>query len=167
MPRRLAITAPYEVEVKHYEDPPLKPTQVLVRTDLASGKHGTTTAMFDGVNFRGQVFEPEMRFFREDPDYVRPPPGGKPTFDWQPGTSGVGTVEAVGSQVEKWKPGDRVFGHMDVRETSAFWVDYSKPGQKPKYKKWKKGKKKGKSAEGEGDVNLEADSDAADVDVGD
>lgn len=51
------------------------------------------------------------------------------------------------------------FIHLDVRETSAFWVDYAGPGEAPKYKKWKKGKK------GSGGVNLEADSDAADVDV--
>jgi LysM repeat protein len=54
------------------------------------------------------------------------------------------------------------FVHLDVRETSAFWVDYGGPGEAPKYKKWKKGKKGGK---GSGGVNLEADSDAADVDV--
>jgi len=51
------------------------------------------------------------------------------------------------------------FIHLDVRETSAFWVDYGGPGEAPKYKKWKKGSKES------GGVNLEADSDAADVDV--
>jgi LysM repeat protein len=51
------------------------------------------------------------------------------------------------------------FVHMDVRETSSFWVDYAGPGEAPKYKKWKQGKG------GDEDVNLEADSDAADVDV--
>src|SRR5262249_43362229 len=25
------------------------------------------------------------------------------------------------------------FVHMDVRETSAFWIDYSKPGEPPRY----------------------------------
>ncbi len=54
------------------------------------------------------------------------------------------------------------FIHLDVRETSAFWVDYSGPGESPKYKKWKKGAKGEKES---GGVNLEADSDAADVDV--
>jgi uncharacterized protein YcbK (DUF882 family) len=55
------------------------------------------------------------------------------------------------------------FVHLDVRETSSFWVDYSNPGQTPKYKKWKEGG--GKKGQGENDVNLEADSDAADVSV--
>ncbi len=55
------------------------------------------------------------------------------------------------------------FVHMDVRETSAFWVDYSKPGEAPKYKKWKKGDTS--KAVDENDVNLEADSDSSQVDV--
>ena len=54
MPRRLAPTGPYHVAVVEYDDPPLKPGEVLVQTELASGKHGTTMAMFDGGVFRGQ-----------------------------------------------------------------------------------------------------------------
>ncbi len=70
------------------------------------------------------------------------------------------------------------FVHLDVRETSAFWVDYSGPGESPKYKAWKedgagkKGGKGGKKGDAgtdaggkEGDVNVEADSDSADVSV--
>ena len=56
MPRRLAIVAPYEVEVLEYQDPPLGENEVLVQTELASGKHGTTFGMFDGRTFRGQQF---------------------------------------------------------------------------------------------------------------
>jgi threonine dehydrogenase-like Zn-dependent dehydrogenase len=119
MPKRMAITGPYEVEVREYEDAPLEPKQVRVRTELASGKHGTTMGMFDGINMRGQIFDPEMRFFRDDPDYMPPPPDQKRQFDWHSGTSGVGTVEEIGSEVTRWKVGDRVFGHMDVRETNT------------------------------------------------
>ena len=43
MPRRLAITAPHVVEVIEYEDRPPQPAEVLVRTQIASGKHGTFT----------------------------------------------------------------------------------------------------------------------------
>ena len=65
MPRRLAITAPHKVEVLEYQDKPLEPHQVRVKTELASGKHGTTLAGFDGLNFQGQRFDPEMRLFVE------------------------------------------------------------------------------------------------------
>jgi hypothetical protein len=58
MPRRLAITGGYKAEVREYTDEALGSTQVMVRTELASGKHATTTAMFDDSVFRGQVFDP-------------------------------------------------------------------------------------------------------------
>jgi LysM repeat protein len=57
------------------------------------------------------------------------------------------------------------FIHLDVRDTSTFWVDYSHPGQAPKYKKWKKHKKKKHKKAKDPGVNIEADSDAAEVDV--
>jgi threonine dehydrogenase-like Zn-dependent dehydrogenase len=119
MPRRLAITAPHVVEVLDYEDPPLKANQVLVRTEIASGKHGTTMAMFDALNFRGQRFDQEMRVF------VKATPGDEsvrvagPHTPRRTGTAGVGVVTDVGLEVEQWKVGDRVFGPMDVRETNV------------------------------------------------
>lgn len=61
------------------------------------------------------------------------------------------------------------FVHLDVRETDAFWIDYSGPGQKPKYGKKKPGlekkAKKGTIAPKKDEVNSEAESDAEDVDI--
>ena len=60
------------------------------------------------------------------------------------------------------------FVHLDVREAPAFWVDYSGPGQKPKYGKMKAGlKKKAKvgSVTPGGEADDEAESDAEDVEV--
>jgi hypothetical protein len=34
MPRRLAITGPFEVQVLEYEDPPLESHQVLIKTEV-------------------------------------------------------------------------------------------------------------------------------------
>jgi threonine dehydrogenase-like Zn-dependent dehydrogenase len=118
MPRRLAITGPFQVEMLEYEDPPLAPDQVLIRTELASGKHGTTTALFDNRVFEGQRFDTDMRLFIEDgtPDAGRQ--GATRENPWTLGTTGVGTVIAVGDQVTRFQPGDRVFGLMDVRETN-------------------------------------------------
>jgi threonine dehydrogenase-like Zn-dependent dehydrogenase len=114
MPRRLAITGPHRVEVLEYTDPPLGPRQVLVRTEIASGKHGTTLALFDNVNFRGQRFDQSMRLFV--PEEGEPPSGQRPM---NTGTSGVGVVAQVGEEVTRWKVGDRVFGLMDIRETNV------------------------------------------------
>jgi threonine dehydrogenase-like Zn-dependent dehydrogenase len=114
MPRRLGVIGPYEVALIDYDERPLGSHQVRVRTEWASGKHGTTTAMFDGGAFRGHRFDQEMRLFVENHEPVAPPaePG-------RTGTSGVGTVIEVSPAVSRWRIGDRVFGPMDVRETNV------------------------------------------------
>ena len=122
MPRRLAITGPHEVEVIEYEDGPLEDHQVLVRTEVASGKHGTTLAGFDGVNYRGQRFDQEMRLFvdvEEEEQAFEP----GPRTAHGTGTSGVGVVCDVGAEVTRWQRGSRVFGPMDVRETNVCHED--------------------------------------------
>lgn len=100
MPKRLVVTAPYQVRVK---------------TEYASAKHGTTTAGFDGSTFRGQAFDQEMRLFLPQ-DEPRPAEARQPHGT---GTAGVGVVTEIGSEVSRWKLGDRVFGHMQIRETNA------------------------------------------------
>jgi threonine dehydrogenase-like Zn-dependent dehydrogenase len=122
MPRRLAITAPHIVELLDYDDPPLEARDVLIKTEFASGKHGTTTAMFDGRNFQGQHFDQGMRLFieaQEKPESGQP----KGRSPGRTGTTGVGTVIALGPEVSRWQIGDRVFGFMDVRETNICHED--------------------------------------------
>ncbi len=122
MPRRLAITAPYQVEVMEYEDPALQDHQVLVKTEWASGKHGTTTGMFDGRSFQGQEFDQSMRLFI-DKGETQPAPMPTRQKPWNTGTTGVGTVLAVGAGVTRWQVGERVFGLMDIRETNICRAD--------------------------------------------
>lgn len=114
MPRRLAITGPHVVEVIEYQEPALGPREVRVRTQLASGKHGTTRALFDNVNFRGQRFDQEMRLFLPAGEAA-----GGPAAPMGTGTTGVGVVEEVGAEATRWRVGDRVFGFMDIRETNV------------------------------------------------
>ena len=113
MPRRLVFSGPFQVEAVSYEDPPLAPRQVLVRTEWASGKHGTTAAMFDSGVFKGQRFDQDLRLFVPDDA-----PSENVNFG-KVGTSGVGSVAAVGAEVTRWRPGDRVLGRMDVAETNV------------------------------------------------
>jgi threonine dehydrogenase-like Zn-dependent dehydrogenase len=76
--------------------------------------------MFDGRTFEGQEFNLEWRLFVE----AEPKPAEtKPRAPGKTGTTGVGTVVEVGSEVNRWTIGDRVFGFMDVRETNVVGED--------------------------------------------
>ena len=118
MPRRLALTGLYEASILDYEDRALKPEEVLVRTEYASGKHGTTLAMLDGRSFAGVRFDSERHIFVDagEPKSRR---RLSPENPWRTGTSGLGVVEAVGAEVTRVAPGDRVVGLMDIRETNV------------------------------------------------
>lgn len=118
MPRRLAITGPYRAEFLTYDHAPLAPKQVRVRTELASGKIGTTTAIFDNRTFGGQVFDPAMRIFVPD-DSGNTQHGPRPDAPWPMGTTAVGVVTEIGAEVTRVGVGDRVFGLMDVSETNT------------------------------------------------
>lgn len=126
MPRRLAITGPYRIELLTYDDPPLLDNEVLVKTELASGKHGTTAALFDYRVFSGQRFDQEMRLFVEDPASAQTQYAA-PDAPQPLGTTGVGVVLAAGEKVKRFKPGERVFGLMDIRETNICPDDYLWP----------------------------------------
>ncbi len=123
MPRRLAVTGMHEASVLQYEDGPLSQYDVLVRTEIASGKHGTTFAMFDGRNFKGKRYDSEHKLFidAEDDGWGQRP---SPENPWGTGTSGYGTVEAVGAAVTRFALGDRVVGLMDIRETNVVHEDW-------------------------------------------
>lgn len=117
MPRRLAAIGRYEASVLEYEDRPIGSDEVLVRTEIASGKHGTSFAMFDNRSYAGKRFDPERHLFVADeraPNERLP----SPEHPWSTGTSGLGLVDSIGASVTRVKPGDRVFGPMDIRETN-------------------------------------------------
>ncbi len=117
MPHRLAITGLYEASLLEYEDRALGAGEVLVRTEIASGKHGTTFGMFDNRSFAGKRFDAERHIVVDD---ARPPAERlpSPTRPWTSGTSGLGVVEAVGTEVTRFAIGQRVLGLMDIRETN-------------------------------------------------
>jgi NADPH:quinone reductase-like Zn-dependent oxidoreductase len=117
MPKRLAITAPYKVELLDYEEPDLGRNEVRVQTAFASGKHGTTTGLMAGNAFNGWAFDHAAGMFRKTD--AEPADDGSEFAVMTSGTAGVGVVTAVGREVSRWKVGDTVFGHMDVRETNT------------------------------------------------
>lgn len=114
MPKRLAWTEKYRAEILEYEEPALQPTQVRIKMTTASGKHGTTFAMFDGGVFNGQNFDADRRIFTPSEGESR-----GSSFPMKTGNIGLGTVVEAGSDASMWKPGDKVVGLLDIRETNV------------------------------------------------
>ncbi|MFW5743480.1 MAG: zinc-dependent alcohol dehydrogenase [Spirochaetota bacterium] len=122
MAQRLIASAPHVVEVEEFDSGSVGPMQVRIRTEYASGKHGTAQTLFDKVNFRGQTFDQERRFFQ-------PTEGeGGGSFDGPMllGTTAVGIVEELGADVTSVATGDRVvalgkIASENVVDASQVW----------------------------------------------
>ncbi len=111
MPRELIATAPRTPALHEYVEPPLAPGQIRIRSEFASPKHGT-----------------ELVGYRDDPAAHRPydrewgavlpkPPGAGGGFPRGLGNMAVGVVTEVGAGAARFAVGDRVFGHLPIRET--------------------------------------------------
>ena len=111
MPLELIADRPGRALLQTYEEPPLEPGQVRVRSLFSAVKHGT-----------------ELRGFRADtPDATDRWDGrlrlhrrGEPEASRFPRSLGnmcLGEVVEAGAAVDRLKVGDRVFEHLPVRET--------------------------------------------------
>lgn len=90
--RRVMVTGQNQVELQEATlDPSLKPNELLIRTEFTFISAGTELANYTG---------------REPDVFV---PGAWCAYPWNSGYANVGIVEAAGSAVTAWKPGDRVF----------------------------------------------------------
>ncbi len=115
MPRGLYVDQPQHVILAEYEDSPLKPDQVRFRSEFAAIKHGTIFHLFSGESpFQDQRFDPGQRLFvkKENPDAQ---PGGM--LGQFVGNMAVGTVTEVGSAVDKFTVGQRVYCYGPIAET--------------------------------------------------
>lgn len=115
MPRGLYVDQPQHVTLAGYEDGPLKADQVRFRSEFAAIKHGTIFHLFSGESpFQDQRFDRDLRLFvkKDTPDDQ---PGGM--LGQFVGNMTVGTVTEVGSSVDKFKPGDRVYSYAPIAET--------------------------------------------------
>src|SRR5229473_2453451 len=89
--RQVLITEPYRVEVREVELPPPADNQILVAAEASAVSPGTELAVYTGTH--QWLKDPNL------PDWK---------FPFRPGYSAAGNVVAVGSDVQGWKPGDRV-----------------------------------------------------------
>lgn len=113
MPLELIAVAPRTPEIREYREPPLGSRQIRVRAEFAAPKHGTELTAYRGMhrvlNLR---YDPQWGCLlpRDESDVAR-------AFPRPLGNMAVGTVTDVGADVTRFGLGDRVFGHLPIRET--------------------------------------------------
>ena len=111
MPRELIAVAPRTPVLQEYEEPVLGPREVRIRTEFASPKHGTELVGYRDDPAAHRPYDPDLGAVMPKPD------GGGATFPRALGNMAVGAVTEVGGDVTRFTVGDRVFGHLPIRET--------------------------------------------------
>ena len=114
MPRELVAIAPREPVIREYDDPPLGPADVRIRTELASPKHGTEL-----VSYRNDPVASRPYDFVRGAVIPRSPEESLKNFPMRLGNMAVGTVTDIGGEVSRFRVGDHVFGHFPIRETQT------------------------------------------------
>lgn len=116
MPHELVIPDRRSVELREYEESSLGPTDVRVESTFSSNKHGTLLRKYRGDENNWQTeFEQEHRISQDEP--------ALPNYPRAVGNTTVGTVTDVGEDVESFAEGDRVYGHLPIRETHTVEED--------------------------------------------
>ena len=113
MPRELVAIAPYTPVLREFEDRPLGPKEVRVRSEYAAFKHGTELIEYRGQSpFANSRYDPEWQMFIETEEVNRFPMGL--------GNMTIGVVVEVGSEVTRLKTGDRVYRHSSLRDMNIW-----------------------------------------------
>lgn len=114
MPRELVAVGARTPVIRDYDDSPLKPNQIRVRTEYGSPKHGTELHMYRGDSaFADSHWDPVLRVFVSESEPVS-------NFPLPLGNIAVGTVVDVGAEVTGVAIGDRVAGYGPLRETQTW-----------------------------------------------
>ncbi len=114
MPLELVATAPRTPVLREYEESPLGPRQVRIRTEFASPKHGTELVGYRNDPAANRPYDPNR-----GAAFPRPAEEGLKDFPRRLGNMAVGTITEVGPEVARFRVGDRVYGHFPIRETQT------------------------------------------------
>ncbi|RIH87436.1 alcohol dehydrogenase [Calidithermus terrae] len=124
--RRLIFTAPRQIGFEDYDDPPLGPEEVRVRTLYSGISAGTELTAYRGTNpYVHKRWDPERRLFLADAAPSTP----YPLRGW--GYEEVGEVVEVGSGVSDLLPGTRVFGVWNHTTHAVLSAAYLRPRRLP------------------------------------
>jgi len=110
MPRELVAIGPREPVLRTFAEAALGPGDVRVQSEFGAAKHGTEIPIYRGDAPTSQArYDPAWRCFM-------PRDASSAVFPVPLGNMCVGTVTAVGADVDTHKVGDRVFGHLPLRD---------------------------------------------------
>jgi 2-desacetyl-2-hydroxyethyl bacteriochlorophyllide A dehydrogenase len=113
MPREVIAIGPGKVEIREYQELDLGSNDIRIRTEFASPKHGTESHGFTVESpFDGRYFDDEYRIFL-------PKKTTEANFPRPLGNMAVGVVIDAGKDTTRFKVGDRVYGHLPIRETQT------------------------------------------------
>lgn len=110
MPRELVALEPRKPALREYEEPDLRLRQIRIRTEFASPKHGTEMVGYRNEPSARRPYDPEW-------GAVVPRPEAEAPRNFPLGNMAVGVVSEVGPEATRFRPGERVFGHLPIRET--------------------------------------------------
>jgi 2-desacetyl-2-hydroxyethyl bacteriochlorophyllide A dehydrogenase len=117
--RVVTFEGPKEVSVREYEDPPLGPNEVRLKTLFSGISAGTEMTAYRGSNpYLAKRWEPERRLFVEGETSLEYPIEG-----W--GYEEVGEVSEVGPAVTKVRSGDVVYGTWGHRSSKVVDEDWA------------------------------------------
>lgn len=110
MPRELIAIAPRTPVLREYEEPSLNPGEVRLRSIFSAPKHGSELR-----GYRAETKDHTSPFEWERRMHIGK--GGTPKFPIRLGNMTVGEVIEIGEGATCFQVGDRVFGHLPIRET--------------------------------------------------
>ncbi len=119
MGRVVTFEGPRVVGIREYEEPPLGPREVRLRTLYSGISAGTEMTAYRGSNpYLAKRWEQERRLFLEDEVSIEYPVEG-----W--GYEEVGEVAEIGAEVTKVAPGEVVYGTWGHRSTKVVDEDWA------------------------------------------
>ena len=126
MPRELIAAAPRTPELRAYDELPLGPNEVRLRSTFSTVKHGTQLRAYRADTMDAtQPFDAELKLHRRAGTQAAR--GREPRFPMALGTVTVGEVIAAGEAVEAFAPGDQVYGDLSIRETHTVAASRLRP----------------------------------------
>ena len=121
MPLALIADRAGHAVLKTYDEPSLPPDQIRVRSLFSAVKHGT-----EGRGFMHNTLDASDRWDGQ----LRLHRRGEPLSDVYPkplGNMCVGIVTEIGCQIRDLQVGDRVMGHLPIRETHTLTTSKVRP----------------------------------------